>query len=484
MTDEQLQDFRFRDTTRAPFRTEVKVRFDRFGGDVTAHTADISMEGMFLQSDDPRPVGTLVQFELALGDGHQEMVQGLGDVVWIRSDSQAAERPTGMGIQFRYVDSTSRERIRRIVAEFIDREGGAATAEAAPGSPPAVGGAADVSPGPPASLDELGTGSVPADAPLPIESEWGAPSVEPSPDTEPVASVGGSPEEPPQEAHERFDVTEERTVVFDALGGLETTGPEAAPLGRSGAEGEPIVDPVPTAGAGDSLPDTEPPAPQAETSEAAIAGEAVGPEEDASLDVEEEVEPPAAAVEAPGGPLELEDSNLEERSEAERPRLEIESAGAIASAEIGGGATEVLEVVASDEPVEADPHSGGPAGGETLSSVDDALAPSEAGGAGRRPADPFGSMAGAPGRRAARTSPAADCRSAGSAGRPRVLVQGPRRRSHRRAAVDDHAGGVRGDEPTRRARARVASGRRGCGSRGGDRCRGGSGASAAGRHRA
>ena len=34
MTDEQLQDFRFRDTTRAPYSSEVNVRYDRFGGDV------------------------------------------------------------------------------------------------------------------------------------------------------------------------------------------------------------------------------------------------------------------------------------------------------------------------------------------------------------------------------------------------------------------------------------------------------------------
>ncbi len=135
MNDEQLQDFRFRDTTRAPFTTKVSARFDRFGGEVTAYTADISMEGMFLQSDDPRPVGTLVQFELPLDDGH-DVIQGLGDVVWVRVQAQSPDRPTGMGIQFRYIDSQSRDRIRRIVSNYIDQQShGLATAAASEPTP-------------------------------------------------------------------------------------------------------------------------------------------------------------------------------------------------------------------------------------------------------------------------------------------------------------------------------------------------------------
>lgn len=140
MTDEQLQDFRFRDTTRAPYQAEVNVRYDRFGGDVVAETADISMEGMFIRSDEPRPVGTLVQFEISLGDG-QELVQGLGDVVWIRVEAQGVERPKGMGIQFRYIDTASRERIRRIVASYIESEGAPAAASPASASPVEVAGA-------------------------------------------------------------------------------------------------------------------------------------------------------------------------------------------------------------------------------------------------------------------------------------------------------------------------------------------------------
>ena len=229
MSDEQLQDFRFRDTTRAPYRSQVNVRFDRFGGDVVAHTADISMEGMFLQSETPRPVGTLVQFELQLDDG-QDVIQGLGDVVWVRVQSQGIEKPTGMGIQFRYIDSQSRDRIRRIVGEYIDNEGvpGTSSGSASESAeqpidlgPAAAGAAAagvalagvagiveaggdsgdqasgalseatdglevDQMPSGAASSDskvpeapdflkELGTGDRDQESPLPIDSEWGSP---------------------------------------------------------------------------------------------------------------------------------------------------------------------------------------------------------------------------------------------------------------------------------------------------------------------
>ena len=119
--DEQGSGFRFRDTTRAPFTTDVRLRFDRLGGAVSAETADISMEGMFVKTAEPRPVGTLVQFEFDLEEG--ETVQGLGDVVWVRARG-SENKPAGMGIQFRYVDPKSREHVFKIVSNFISQISG------------------------------------------------------------------------------------------------------------------------------------------------------------------------------------------------------------------------------------------------------------------------------------------------------------------------------------------------------------------------
>ena len=142
MTEDQLKGFRFRDTTRAPFSAEVRLRYDRTGQAVSARAADLSMEGMFVVSDEPKPIGTLVQFEFDTGSA-SEMVQGLGDVVWVRNEADV-DRESGMGIQFRYVDPQSREHILSIVNGFI---AAAAPAGSTAGSTPTT--AAEIQPEPP-----------------------------------------------------------------------------------------------------------------------------------------------------------------------------------------------------------------------------------------------------------------------------------------------------------------------------------------------
>ena len=117
----EIKEFRFRDNTRAPFETEVRLRFDRFGGNVAAYSADVSMEGMFVRTDEPKPVGTLVQFEFQLG-GQEDLIQGLGDVVWLREDETTSGKPSGMGVQFRYLDPQSRDRIYKIVRHFLEEK--------------------------------------------------------------------------------------------------------------------------------------------------------------------------------------------------------------------------------------------------------------------------------------------------------------------------------------------------------------------------
>ena len=116
---------------------------------------------MFVKTPEPKPIGTLVQFEFSVGE--QELIQGLGDVVWIRLKESAAGKPRGMGIQFRYVDPQSRDLIYRIVSRYLEErkaadDGGGDTAgeAAAPfelGPAPAVTAGASEEALP--SIDEL-----------------------------------------------------------------------------------------------------------------------------------------------------------------------------------------------------------------------------------------------------------------------------------------------------------------------------------------
>lgn len=88
----------------------VRLQFDALEKAREAHTGNISIGGMFVQGEDPRPVGTLVRFELRL-EG-EEPIQGVGEVVWIRPHSQGPEAPPGMGIQFGHLEDSPRERLK------------------------------------------------------------------------------------------------------------------------------------------------------------------------------------------------------------------------------------------------------------------------------------------------------------------------------------------------------------------------------------
>ena len=44
-------------------------------------------------------------------DGFNKLAVGFAEVVWVRLKSAARDQPTGMGLEFRYVDPPSRFRI-------------------------------------------------------------------------------------------------------------------------------------------------------------------------------------------------------------------------------------------------------------------------------------------------------------------------------------------------------------------------------------
>lgn len=118
MQDREIEGFRFRSTTRAPYEVEGRFRFDRDGDWMSAWTSDLSLEGMFVRTDEPRPPGTLVEFEFAAREGGR--IGGLGTVVWRRSESVDLEKLRGMGVLFRYLDTESRQGIYDIVTAHLE----------------------------------------------------------------------------------------------------------------------------------------------------------------------------------------------------------------------------------------------------------------------------------------------------------------------------------------------------------------------------
>ena len=191
-----------RDSRRVPLETRVSLRFERFSGFISEFSSNISPGGMFVKTQAPSPVGTLLDFEFQLGDGYP-LIKGTGEVTWLRSDEQGPDKPAGMGLRFLRLSKGSRELIYKIVDEFIhqggepfDLEAGAAgrppvpAGQAAAESAPAEGSGVEA-PAPPQPV-----AATPALAPAAVPVPFDAPAAARMP-LAPTAEAAAPPSEPP-----------------------------------------------------------------------------------------------------------------------------------------------------------------------------------------------------------------------------------------------------------------------------------------------
>jgi uncharacterized protein (TIGR02266 family) len=101
---------------RIPVVAQVKLRYESILDFHDSQSLNISRTGMFLASDKPGPVGSIVEFEFALADG-LALLKGKGEVV------RVTQTPIlGMGVRFRELDEDSRKCLESIVASN-EREG-------------------------------------------------------------------------------------------------------------------------------------------------------------------------------------------------------------------------------------------------------------------------------------------------------------------------------------------------------------------------
>lgn len=111
-----------RSATRAPIDRTIRLQFDDSLDVDEGHCINISIGGMFVHTDAPRPPGTLVRFELPLND--ELSIRGLGEVVWQQRSSGQSK---GVGIKFRFLEQRDRQQIFKLVSQHIkarlEREG-------------------------------------------------------------------------------------------------------------------------------------------------------------------------------------------------------------------------------------------------------------------------------------------------------------------------------------------------------------------------
>ncbi len=107
---------------RIPVDSQVVLKFDHFGGFFIDYAANLSLKGIFIKTDDPKPAGSIFIFEIWLGD-ERRLVHGIGEVVWVRRAEEGINRPTGMGIRYLKLDDESRQVIHRIIEEQLAKGG-------------------------------------------------------------------------------------------------------------------------------------------------------------------------------------------------------------------------------------------------------------------------------------------------------------------------------------------------------------------------
>jgi uncharacterized protein (TIGR02266 family) len=89
-----MQDEDRRSNQRVPGKYEIN--FINEGDYLISFSKDISVDGMFIRTDNPPPVGETTQLTFSIGDIEQISVDA--KIVWV-NDSESSGDP-GMGVQF------------------------------------------------------------------------------------------------------------------------------------------------------------------------------------------------------------------------------------------------------------------------------------------------------------------------------------------------------------------------------------------------
>lgn len=103
---------------RVPFDGSVRLRYRLFQEFLEENGANISAGGMFIRTIHPGELGSELDFEIRLDDDFT-LVQGRGQVAWIRQPDDEPGAEPGMGIRFIELGAESRALVDKIVRERV-----------------------------------------------------------------------------------------------------------------------------------------------------------------------------------------------------------------------------------------------------------------------------------------------------------------------------------------------------------------------------
>lgn len=100
---------------RVPFFRKVQYKFETMEQFRSEFANDLSIGGMFIKTESPETIGTVIFLEFDLKDG-SKIMKGYGKVVRVNKPG-TPEMDPGMGVEFLKFDDESMARIRALVAE-------------------------------------------------------------------------------------------------------------------------------------------------------------------------------------------------------------------------------------------------------------------------------------------------------------------------------------------------------------------------------
>ena len=133
------------------------------------HSHDVSAGGLFVQTEAPFTAGTLLKFEIRIGDD-KSVIVGVGRVVWKRDTAAPDGRPPGMGVKFIKIDDPSKALIRSLV----DKNAGAGSeyqVGLVPGSQSTAAQPAQAAPAAPAPAAPAPVAPAPVQASAPVTKD-------------------------------------------------------------------------------------------------------------------------------------------------------------------------------------------------------------------------------------------------------------------------------------------------------------------------
>jgi uncharacterized protein (TIGR02266 family) len=90
-------------------RVTLNKEFESFDAFFAEYVSNVSRSGVFIRSPSPLPIGTKVNLRFTVVMDDVEVVEGVGEVVRVHDD------PSGMGVVFTQLESTSRAVIERLL---------------------------------------------------------------------------------------------------------------------------------------------------------------------------------------------------------------------------------------------------------------------------------------------------------------------------------------------------------------------------------